>query len=130
MSSAGLKLAPLRPFIRPKRYEPTNPPRLPTELIAAIPPAAAVSRRKVCGIDQKGGTAHQIPRAVSDKAPRSRIGFCANAAPANPHAASVGEAIAYRFRSPVRSERRATTTIALAPTAYGIDARSATRESL
>src|SRR4051812_8986367 len=39
----------------------TKPPRLPTELIAAIPAAAVAPRRKVAGIDQNTGWAENVP---------------------------------------------------------------------
>src|SRR5689334_12252160 len=51
-SSPPLKLLAVCCLIHPKRNGPKKPPRFPTELMAAIPPAAARSRRNSDGIDQ------------------------------------------------------------------------------
>src|SRR5437016_5313763 len=52
----------------PTEYGPANPPRFPTELIRAMPPAAAVPLRKDVGSAQNGPSIHQIPNAVRDAA--------------------------------------------------------------
>src|SRR5206468_7123005 len=46
----------------------TKPPRFPTELMRAIPPAAAAPLRKEFGRDQKGPNVLYIPSAASDSA--------------------------------------------------------------
>ena len=65
---------PVRSRTRPMRYGPTNPPRLPSELISAIAPAAAVPLKNVVGSDQKTGIVLKTPIAATDSAMRPGIG--------------------------------------------------------
>ena len=53
-SSAMLSL-PVASFTSPNTHGPSHPPRLPTALIRAMPPAAAVPVSRALGSDQKTG---------------------------------------------------------------------------
>ena len=53
---------------------PTKPPMLPTELIRAIPPAAAVPLRNPVGMLQKGPSVLQIPVALTHRARKASTG--------------------------------------------------------
>ena len=53
--------------IHPSAYGPTNPPKLPTEVINAIPEAAEIPARNSFGSDQKGPLKLEIPIATNDQ---------------------------------------------------------------
>src|SRR5579875_3973217 len=97
-----------------------KPPRLPTELISAIPAAAPAPDRFSAAIDQNGPITPQIPAAPIESAAKAIGGLCANADAVSPAApAKVQTARCFR-RSARRSEDRAINTIATAAAKNGI----------
>src|SRR4029434_7182052 len=84
---------------------PKNPPRFPTELIKAIPPAAAVPLRNPVVQAQKGATVDLIPEKARINPAKAMYGFFAVAAMAKPTAAENAEAATCPRRSPFKSER-------------------------
>src|SRR5213082_1643494 len=94
-----------------------NPPRLPIELMNAMPAAAALPLRKLVGSDQKGPRVLQIPMAASVKAATPATALVPSttrdAAP-NPAAPTRQARPTARFRSAERSERIPAATIAAA----------------
>ena len=52
---------PVKSLIQPIMNGPTKPPRLPIELIVAIPAAAAEPDRNMVGMVQSGGFADEMP---------------------------------------------------------------------
>src|ERR1700681_4097452 len=107
--------------ILPTKNGLTYPARLPTELIHAMPAAAAVEERKPVGKDQKVATVALIPAAATVSAANPSapeipgIADTANAdAPISPASAMC------QRRSPVRSEWRPTATIEIAAILHGI----------
>ena len=107
--------------ILPTKNGLTYPDRLPTELIHAMPAAAAVPERMAGGSDQKHTIPERAPAvatvsvAISAQPPIWGRALSANAAPLIRH----GAATCHR-RSPVRSECPPTTTIAMAAVTHGI----------
>ncbi|MCY1376913.1 hypothetical protein D9M69_644420 [compost metagenome] len=55
-----------------------NPARLPTELMKAMPPAAAVPVRKEAGIDQNTGKAARMPMVAKLNATMANTGCSIN----------------------------------------------------
>ena len=96
---------PVASFTRPTRYGPTKPPRLPIELISAIPAAAAVPLSSAAGIAQntrvRAEQEEQADGERGDRGDRRDDVLTANAT-----AASARQRPRARLRSPVRSECR------------------------
>jgi len=67
---------PVRSASAPVAYGATKPPRLPTELISPIPPAAAAPVRKRDGRAQKLGIALNTPIAVIVTGIITKSGLC------------------------------------------------------
>jgi hypothetical protein len=65
-------LLPVRSRITPTSVGPTKPPGLPTELMNAMPPAAAVPVRTEVPTAQKGPVAAFRPMNASVSAPATR----------------------------------------------------------
>src|SRR5689334_17552594 len=89
---------------RPASQGPTCPPRLATELISAIPPAAAAPVRKVGGMAQKGPCADFTPDHATQSAARTIQGCCSFAARKKKTDAVSIDPTTCQRRSPVRSE--------------------------
>jgi hypothetical protein len=53
-------------LMKPKAYGPTNPPRIPTDVIRAMPEAAENPVRNSLANDQKGPWKLQMPIATND----------------------------------------------------------------
>src|SRR5215813_5686806 len=53
-------------LITPRAYGPTKPPRLPIELIKAMPEAAEIPERNWLGTDQKGPRTLESPMTATD----------------------------------------------------------------
>src|SRR5438874_9947599 len=83
--SARAKLS-VRLLTIPTRYGPRNPPRLPTELISAMPAAAPVPLRNSDDIAQNGPSVPQIPTAAKESAASSAAGILRYAAAVKPTA--------------------------------------------
>src|SRR5437016_10187482 len=107
--------------ILPTRNGLAYPARLPTELIHAMPAAAAVAERKPVGRDQKVATVALIPAAAKVSATNpSTPGIPGMADTANA-VAPINPAMAMcQRRSPVRSEWRPTATMEIAAILQGI----------
>ena len=92
---------------------PTKPPRLPIELISAMPAAADRPPSSCGGIAQKTAASDRNPICAMVK-PNTRIhGYgCEATATSRPTAVTAAHAATCNRRSPVRSECRPTTTIA------------------
>src|SRR5437899_1641594 len=89
----------------PTEYGPANPPRFPTELIRAMPPAAAVPLRNDVGSAQNGPNIHQMPKAVRHAATSVHAHECRNTEMiARPMAAAKAGTAACHRRSFVWSE--------------------------
>jgi hypothetical protein len=101
-------------------YGPAKPLRLDTELMRAIPPAAAVPVKNFDGNGQKGPYTLKRPAAATDKNITASTGDCANAQPIKPMAETAETAAICRHLYPVRSEWAATITIATRPTRLGM----------
>ena len=103
-------------YTTPTRVGPTNPPRFPTELISAMPPAAAVPLKNVVERAQKGAIADFNPINASISATIAKYGFCNHALNPNPNAAENAVIATCHRLSPVLSEwypTRSITTIAM-----------------
>src|SRR5439155_4383893 len=120
---------PDRSFIQPITYGPTNPPRFPTALINAMPPAAPVPRRNAVGSGQNGGVALYSPTAAKQSARKDIAGAPASALTVNPDAASHALPATCHRRSPVRSECAATVTMPKAANRNGSALKSPTARS-
>src|SRR6185503_5182479 len=97
---------PVASLSAPMRYGPAKPPRLPTALMSAIAPAAAVPLRNAVGRPQNGGRQLQRPDTAIAAAIKAIAGARSNDATTSPHAdQTVGHTTCQR-RSPSRSERR------------------------
>jgi hypothetical protein len=83
-----IPILPVLSFTTPTRVGPKNPPRLPAELMSAIPPAAAVPLKKVVESAQKGPIADFNPTRAIISAIIARYGFCRHALKPNPIAAA------------------------------------------
>src|SRR5262249_13857936 len=113
-------------LIAPSRYGPTKPPVFPPELISAIDAAAptpatsdVASAQNGPNIDARLATA-TVSVATVQTTPDDSV-LADSAAAHN----AAGTAKCQR-RSPLRSDRRPTSTIATAPAAYGIALSSPT----
>ena len=102
------RASPVRSTRAPTAYGATNPPRLPSELIRAMPAAAAAPARAADGSSQKGEIAEKIPMAHTQMATIAHTGLaCSRIAEASsPAEPSSIENVACPTRSPVRSECR------------------------
>lgn len=97
-------------------YGAANPLTLPSELISAMPPAAAAPVRKLLGNAQKVGSAAQTPIAQRVTATIAVSGeFMCSATGMLTPPSSIGAATC-QTRSPVRSPWDAHSTISSAPT--------------
>src|SRR5262249_52787455 len=112
--------------MRPIRYGPTKPPRLPNELINAIVAAAAVPLTNMPGIAQHVGSALQMPAAATESANTPSTASWANAVATRPMAPTPAATAACTHRSRVRSECPPTSTIDTAAARNGIVATSDT----
>src|ERR1700749_36424 len=79
---------PVLSLIQPIAYGPKKPARLPSELIAAIPPAAAAPDRKAAGNVQITGRHPKIPKPAIDNAIIFSTGLSSPADAAMPAAAT------------------------------------------
>src|SRR4051794_5347434 len=79
---------PVSSFSQPKIVGPTNPPIVPTELMNASPPAAAIPVRKRGGIVQKMPRAALMPLSASVMKPSDTQKCDDQIAPRNPTADS------------------------------------------
>ena len=70
------RLLPVRSDSAPVAYGAAKPPRLPNELISAIPPAAAAPVRNLGGSAQKMGRALKTPIAAMITGIITAIGWC------------------------------------------------------
>ena len=95
---------PVRSRTRPIRYGPKNPARLPSELISAIAPAAAVPLKNVVGNDQKTGIALNTPIAATDSAISPGSGVRTMAVAPSPTAPMSAAPATCQHRSRWRSE--------------------------
>jgi hypothetical protein len=77
---------PVQSLTRPKTYGPKNPPRLPTALISAIPPAAAVPDNIAVGSDQKHGPVDELPIEATTSIVIVKTGSVINAQAMSPTA--------------------------------------------
>jgi len=84
---SDILILPVLSFTAPTRVGPTNPPRLPTELISAISPAAAVPLKNVVERAQKGPIADFNPTKAIISATIAKYGFYNHALKPNPTAA-------------------------------------------
>src|SRR5712691_2622516 len=93
----GIIKLPVASLRRPTAYGPTNPPRLPTALIQAIPAAAPERLNIAVGIAQNGPSVPQIPSAASESAARANTGVVETLHNRSPPAAtSAGSATCQR----------------------------------
>src|SRR6476646_3192506 len=106
--------------------DPAKPPRLPIELIVAMPAAAAEPDRNIVGMAQSGGFAELIPTFTSVSAATTDTQDPADPASARPAAAAIQAATTCQVRSFVLSEWRAQRTIAITATVGGTALRNPT----
>src|SRR5262245_61727703 len=85
---------------------PAKPPRLPIELMVAIPAAAAGPDRNMVGTLHSGGLHELMPILTSVSAASTAASPVAGAASARPNAANRHGITTCQVRSPVRSECR------------------------
>jgi hypothetical protein len=102
------RASPVRSTSAPTAYGATNPPRLPNELIRAIPAAAAAPASAAFGSSQKGEMAEKMPMAHTQMATIAHTGLACRriAEPSSPTEPSSIENVACPTRSLVRSECR------------------------
>src|SRR3954451_5510580 len=98
---------PVWSLIHPIAQGPTKPPRLPIELIVAMPTAAAEPDRNIVGIAQSGGLAALIPTLTRLRAATTATVEDAPPASIRPTAATRQAITTCQVRSPVLSECRA-----------------------
>src|SRR4029077_14557657 len=98
---------------------PANPPRLPIELIVAMPAAAADPDRNIVGIAQSGGFAELMPILTIVSAATTDTQEPADPASRAPAAAAMQAATTCQVRSFVLSEWLAQRTIATRATDGG-----------
>src|SRR5262245_55786854 len=104
----------------PSRYGPTNPPVLPTALISAIDAAPPTPRTAAVASAQKGPNIEARPSIAIDSDATDDTTPLACVLRTRPVALTSAAIEVCQRRSPVRSEWRPTTTIAIAPAAYGM----------
>lgn len=97
-------ILPVLSITTPTSVGPTNPPRFPTELINAIPPAAAVPLKNVVERAQKGAIADFNPINDIIRAAIPIYGFCSQALKPKPSAAENAATATCHRLSPVLSE--------------------------
>jgi hypothetical protein len=108
-------------FIQRKSSGATRPARFPTELIQAIPAAAAVPERMAVGTLQKQEVVARTPVRAMDRVTRIiHPGRPGRALRAKPRAAVRAERPTWRRRSLLRSEWRQTQTMPKAAQAHGM----------
>src|SRR6478752_8955066 len=90
---------PVASLIQPIIAGPAKPPRLPIELIVAMPAAAADPDRNVVGMAQSGGFAELMPMLTKARAATTDIHEPANAARVSPAAAAKHAATTCQVRS-------------------------------
>src|SRR5687768_13699277 len=90
----------------PMMYGPANPPRLPTELMRAIAPAAAVPLKKAVDKPQNGATALHRPETASASAASATPAGRGKLARNNPAEAHHTAAAKCTLRSALRSDER------------------------
>src|SRR6476646_144652 len=117
---------PVVSLIQPMIAGPAKPPRLPIELIVAMPAAAADPDRNMVGIAQSGGFAELMPILTSVSAATTDTQDPADPARARPAAAAMQAATTCQVRSLVLSEWRAQRTIAITATVGGTALRNPT----
>src|SRR5262249_20839358 len=100
---------------------PKKPARLPSELIHAIPAAAAVPASSAVGIGQKRGKVARIPTVATLKPIiAASVLYLQRLLATMPAAPSKDATAKWTRRSPERSELRPKSTIATAPHPYGM----------
>src|ERR1700754_2442297 len=112
---------PVLALIQPITYGPKKPDRLPSELIAAIPPAAAAPDRNAAGKVQITGRQPKMPKPAIDSATIFSVGSSSPAAAPIPPAATSSAIATCRLRSSLRSEWRPHRIMLITPTTYGSD---------
>src|SRR5574338_143029 len=105
---------------------PAKPPRLPIELMVAMPVAAAAPDRNRVGMLHSGGLAQLIPTLTSVRAAIRPTMLLAPAATTSPIAAARQARMTCQVRSPVRSEWRDHSTMAITETIGGMAFRKPT----
>src|SRR3954468_12838707 len=99
----------------PTYHGPKKPPRLPSELIHAMAPAAAVPVRNIGGIAQNGPLEPQNPIAATDMPTSAHQVPIVMPAMTSPIVEPVQAANKCHRRSFMRSERRPHPTMAIPP---------------
>src|SRR5882724_4949826 len=125
-NSSPLSGSPVPDLIRPTRYGPAKPPRLPIELIAAIDTAALERLRKSPGSDQKGDLNAYRPASAAQMSSSEGTGLRVRPVAAKVHAANSSGRAEWSCRSRVLSEWIDQRIIATVATAYGTMAISPT----
>ena len=98
--------------ISPSMEAPKKPPILATELMSAMPPAAATPERNTLGRVQKTGSMLIIPDCARHNPAIAISGVGPHATKAHPMAAAKAEPAKCQRRSPVRSELMPTKAMA------------------
>src|SRR3984893_2282783 len=117
---------PVISLIQPIIAGPTKPPRLPIELMVAIPAAAAEPDRNMVGMLHSGGLAALMPMLTRVSAATTDTTEVAAPASIRPAEAAMQAATTCHVRSPVRSEWRAQSTMATTATVGGMALSSPT----
>src|SRR5262249_36149669 len=108
----------------PTVYGPMNPPKLPNELIRAIPAAAEYPARNELGSEKKGPKKLLVPITANDHRAIENHGDPVNGRHTNAAPAKTMGMAAWYRRSSFRSELRETTIIAPKPRRCGIVTRT------
>src|ERR1700723_2056956 len=106
---------------QPVRNGPRNPPRLPRELITAMPAAALAPERYELGMAHSGALAALTPMLMTVSAKMKATADCATPAHTKPRLAATQGKITCHLRSTVRSEWRAQATMAAMATKDGAE---------
>ncbi len=105
---------------------PTKPPRLPIELIVAMPAAAAGPDRNMGGMVHSGGLHEVMPMFTTVSAATTVNTVASFAASTRPAAASRQASTTCQVRSPVLSECHDHSTVTITATVGGIELRKPT----
>src|SRR3954469_17015088 len=105
---------------QPTMNGPSQPERLPIELMSAMPPAAALPASSVVGSCQNGENALSTPETPTTSAANASAGvFSKTPISTKPAAAARHESAQWERRSGTRSEVRPTSTSAIIAATYG-----------
>src|SRR5574343_2024845 len=105
---------------------PAKPPRLPIELMVGMPVAAAAPDRNMVGMLHSGGLAQLMPILTRVSAAIRPTTLLAPAATTRPTEAAMQASTTCQVRSPVRSEWRDQSTMAMTETMGGMALRKPT----